>query len=50
MRQNPKVVALQNAYMAVLFDQGDKLSKEFGSNMNENPNYGQEAIDFYCIF
>ena len=26
--QNPEAVVLQNAYMTILFDQGDKLSKE----------------------
>jgi hypothetical protein len=46
--QSPKGVALQIAYMSILFDQGETNSqRKFGSHMNGNPNYGREAIDFF---
>jgi hypothetical protein len=39
------VVALQNAYMATLFDKGDGLSKEVWVGQEWNPIYGQDAIE-----
>ena len=39
-RQVPKTVAIQNAYVAILFDQGDGLSKEVRVGWEWKPNYG----------
>jgi hypothetical protein len=33
--------------MAILFYQGDGLSKEVWVNGNENPNYGEEAVNYF---
>jgi hypothetical protein len=44
--QSPKAVALQNAYVAILFDQCNGLLK-FGSDNNGNPNCGWEAVDLF---
>jgi hypothetical protein len=47
--QSPKVVALQNAYMAILFDEGDGLSKKGWSNRNGNSTYDREAVDIFSF-
>jgi hypothetical protein len=42
-----KVVALQNVYMVVLFDQGHKLSKEVWVNQEWKPKQWSRAHRFF---
>jgi hypothetical protein len=47
--QSSKAFALQNAYMAVLFDHGDGLLKEVWVRQEWNPNYGRERPKLFSL-
>jgi hypothetical protein len=47
--QSPKVVALQNAYMAIFLTKAMDSRRKFESDMIGNLNYGWEAVNVFSL-
>ena len=46
--QSPKAIVLQNAYMTILFDQGNGLSKEVWVGQEWKPKMWSRGHQFFC--